>query len=64
LRGGGEGRGGVEERLDGGPAAEFVVDAAGEDEFAVETAGLGGLGVEELEFPVDDGRVWAVLEDI
>jgi hypothetical protein len=43
--------------LDGGPTAELVVYAAGEDELAVETAGCGGLDVEELEFPVDDGRV-------
>ena len=55
--GGGRG-GGVEEGLDGGPGAEFVVDAASEDEFFGEAAELGGLDVEEFEFPVDDGGVW------
>jgi hypothetical protein len=58
----GDGGGGVEERLDSGPAAELVVDAAGEDEFFVETAGAGGLGVEEFEFPVDEGGVCCVSE--
>ena len=48
------GGGGGEEGFDGGEGAEFVVDAAGEDEFFVEAAELGGLCVEELEFPVYD----------
>jgi hypothetical protein len=41
--------------LDRGPRAELVIDSAGEDELSVETTGLGGLYIEELEFPVDDG---------
>jgi hypothetical protein len=45
----------VEEGLNGGPGAELVVDAAGEDELSVETTGLGGLGVKEFQFPVNDG---------
>lgn len=57
LRGARERRGRVEERLHGGPGAELVVDAAGEDELSVETAGLRGLGVEEFELPVDDCRI-------
>jgi len=48
--------------LDGGPGAKFVVDAAAEDEFFIEAAQLGGLDVEEFQFPVDDGAVWWVLE--
>lgn len=54
LRGLGECWGRVEERLDSSPGTQLVVDAAGEDEFAVETTGLGGLRVEEFEFPVYD----------
>jgi hypothetical protein len=50
---------GGEEGHEGGPAAEFVVDAAAEDEFPVQTPCLGGLGVEQLEFPVEDLRVVA-----
>jgi hypothetical protein len=45
----------VEEGLNSGPGAELVIDAAGEDELSVEATGLGGLGVEEFQFPVDDG---------
>ncbi|KAI9149375.1 Protein SYG1 [Paramyrothecium foliicola] len=41
----------------GGPRAEFVVDAAGSDELAVEAERLRGLGVEELQLPVQDGAV-------
>lgn len=48
--------------MDGGPAAELVVDPASEDELLVEAAGAGGLGVEELEFPVDEGGVCWVLD--
>jgi len=40
--------------LQGGPGAEFVVDAAAGDKFFVETAEGGGLEVVKLEFPVDD----------
>jgi len=31
--------------LDGGPGAEFIVDAAGKNEFLVESADGGGLDV-------------------
>lgn len=41
--------------MDCSPRAELVVDATGEDEFAVETTGCCWLNVEELELPVDDG---------
>ena len=60
LGGCGEGgrRGAVEEGLDGGPGAELVVNAASEDEFFGKAAELGGLDVEEFEFPVYDGAVW------
>ena len=61
---GGGGRGCVEERLDRGPRAELVVDAAGEDEFFGEAAELRGLDVEELELPVYDGGVWEVSVEI
>ena len=44
----------VEEGLDGGPRAQLVVDAAGEDELAVEAACRGRLDVEKLELPVDN----------
>ena len=40
--------------MEGGPGAEFVVDAAAGDEFFVEAGEGGGLEVVELEFPVDD----------
>ena len=45
--------------MDGGPRAELVVDAAGEDELLAQTAELSGLDVEELEFPVDNARICA-----
>ena len=49
--GGGGFRGG-DEGFDGGEGAEFVVDAAGEDEFFGEAAELCRLRVEELELPI------------
>ena len=47
--------------MDGGPRAELVVDAAGEDEFLVEAADSRGLDVEELKFPVYDGGVCGMI---
>lgn len=51
----GLGGGSVEEGLDGGPGAELVVDAAGEDEFVVEAAGCSRLDVEKFKLPVYNG---------
>jgi hypothetical protein len=34
--------------LDGCPTAELIIYAAGEDEFSVEAASLGGLCVKEF----------------
>jgi hypothetical protein len=52
-----EGGVGVEQCLDGSPRAKLVIDAASKDEFAVESTSCGGLNIEELEFPVDNGGV-------
>lgn len=58
LRGGTQRRVGVEQSLDGGPRAQLIVDAAGEDELAVETTSSGWLNIEQLQLPVDDSGVW------
>lgn len=64
VRAGRGGRGGgrrLDESFDGGKGAEFIVDAAGEDEFLVEAAELGGLGVKDFEVPVQDVFIYGPL---
>lgn len=54
----------VEEGLDGSPGAEFIVDAASENKFLVESADGGGLDVKEFQFPVYNCGVCVLLVNI